>query len=163
MNTQPSPEFKNFARENFWPKKKRILRGSAKSLCSRRLRKIWKNFQAFRFQKSTPFENLALTFEKLAWLKLSKTRQKNAKKAAQNRLFVQFWPLPHTFFTVATPPPRPKTPIFHSRMLPNRELFSCGDFEHYFPRRIAISFPTPGATREAGGRVRGGSCNFYPA
>ena len=135
MNTQPSPEFKNFARENFWPKKKRILRGSAKSLCSRRLRKIWKNFQAFRFQKSTPFENLALTFEKLACLKLSKTRQKNAKNAAQNRLFVQFWPLPRHFFTDATPPQRPKTPIFHSRMLRNRELFLVEILNTIFPCR----------------------------
>ena len=130
---------RKFRARKFLAEKTRILRGFTKWLIIWCLCSFCQNLAFFRFQKSTPFENLALTFKNLACLKLSETSQKIRKTSWKNRkklhkapLFVQKSTLGRLFFPFITPSQRSKTPIVHSRMLPNLELFAEGKMEKFW-------------------------------
>ncbi|MBQ8097687.1 MAG: hypothetical protein IJ243_11530 [Prevotella sp.] len=60
-----------------------ILRGFAKCLIVSWLVRFWRKSAFVEKKKSTPFENLALTFENLACLQKRKKGQKLSKKRAQ--------------------------------------------------------------------------------
>ena len=111
-----------FSTRKLLAENKRVLRGFAKWLTDRRLRRFWQNLRPSGFQKSTPFENLALTFENLACLKKRETGQKMRKKLHRTMRFVQNLTLILTFSRSPSLPQKPKTvkkrPFFAPECLP---------------------------------------------
>ena len=136
MNTRPPLNFENSARENFWLKKTRILRGLANLLIYRRLSLFLTDKGAGRLKKVNAKFSKGVDFWKFRVLTERRLEAKNSKKM---RKICTEWVLvckKLTYFNsrrlVESSSWGLKKGAFRAKMDAPRRTFFSGHFEHYF-------------------------------